>query len=349
MRADRWEHGSDYAYPDLDGAAAGRWCPEQPSYWHSGRDALRALVLARAPRRILFPAYYCQDVLAVAEDAAVEVHLHDDTPIWLRRGDLVVVANTFGLGRPSLRAPLGDDVLLVEDHSHDPFSRWAQTSGADYAFASLRKWLPLPDGGILWSPRRAPAVEPPPFESGRNALAAAITLDRLSGMLLKTSYLAGGPVPKDAFRARALAGESAIGHGEASAMSPVARALLDLLPVDAWRVVRAENHAAFVAALGPVDDLVVKSDRLETPAVPFAVILETRTTAQREHLRAELVARAIYPAVLWPLDPDRAPGMTEGALDRASRSLCIHCDHRYTAADMARVAAAVRESCARWR
>jgi hypothetical protein len=41
--------------------------------------------------------------------------------------------------------------LLVEDHSHDPFSPWAVGSSADYAFCSLRKTLPVPDGGLLWS------------------------------------------------------------------------------------------------------------------------------------------------------------------------------------------------------
>ena len=52
------------------------------------------------------------------------------------------------------------DIILIEDHTHDPFSTWAQQSTAHYAMASLRKTLPIPDGAILWSPQKMSLPKP---------------------------------------------------------------------------------------------------------------------------------------------------------------------------------------------
>jgi hypothetical protein len=69
--------------------------------------------------------------------------------------------NYFGLRTPpDLELPEGVEVL--EDHSHDPVSAWAEQSSADFCLASLRKTLPINDGGALWSPvgHRLPPAPP---------------------------------------------------------------------------------------------------------------------------------------------------------------------------------------------
>ena len=74
------------------------------------------------------------------------------------RGDAVLAVNFFGAGTGTGWADqrAAADWLLVEDHSHDPFSPWAVGSNADFAFSSLRKTLPVPDGGS--SGRRASPI-----------------------------------------------------------------------------------------------------------------------------------------------------------------------------------------------
>ena len=57
---------------------------------------------------------------------------------------------------------------------------------------------------------------------------------------------------------------------------------------------------------------------------------------------AGLIEQRIYPAVLWQLD--EIPGHRERFADEcalADRLLALHCDGRYSAADMQRVAACV--------
>lgn len=353
MRADRWEHGSDFAYPEVTASpdACATWLPSGASYWHSGRHALRALVRLVRPRRIAFPSYYCQDVHDAAGD--VEVCAYADGPederldvraLDLVRGDMLVVTNTYGMRRAAPLSGVPEGVALVEDHTHDPLSAWARASRADFAFASLRKWLPLPDGAVLWSPAGAPVAAAPAFDPAAHAAAAAVTLDRLTGMLLKQRYLAGEPVSKDELRARAVAGEAAIGRGDPAPMSPLGRALLDAAPIEAWRAARARNHAAFEQALGAASGLRVLTRAGDDERVPYAAVLCFDDPAKRDAVRSMLVGANVYPAVLWPIDARRAPGIPAAHVELSRRVLCLHCDHRYGARDMERVAAAVREA-----
>ena len=70
------------------------------------------------------------------------------------KNDVVLAVNYFGVraGEPWQQWREKHACVLLEDHSHDPVSGWAQSSRADYAFSSLRKTMPVPDGAILWSP-----------------------------------------------------------------------------------------------------------------------------------------------------------------------------------------------------
>jgi hypothetical protein len=161
---------------------------EEASLFASGTDALVALVRWGASRhgwrRVWLPSYYCPEVpagLAALERDGIELlaysdHLLTEPPaieaILAEPGDVIVVANQLGIRRrPDPGRAVVPGAVVVEDHSHDPGSAWARASGADYAFASLRKTLPIPDGGAAWTrgppgtargrrPRRA-AARPP--------------------------------------------------------------------------------------------------------------------------------------------------------------------------------------------
>jgi len=358
MLVERWEHGSDFAYPDLEplkksADAPTSWLPPNASYWHSGRDALHALVQRLKPTRVLFPSFYCQDVLTAAEAVpGVEVRAYPDGPedvdidaaaIDLRAGDLLVVTNTYGLRHRSPIRDAPEHVTIIEDHTHNPLSIWARTSTASYAFASLRKWLPIPDGGMLWSPQNIPSIDPT-FDERTHARAAAITLNRLTGMLLKQRYLAGEAVSKETYRARLAEGEEAIGRApQPGAISPLSRALLDLLPATAWHSARARNHRAFTDALGRAAKLTVLSSNDHDDA-PFGVVLVFDDAPARSAAVTRLVNERVYPAVLWPIDAARVPGVPLAHVELSRRVLCLHCDHRYSAEDMERVARAVHRS-----
>jgi len=72
----RWEQGSEFHWPSaLSPAAASISWPEAASFWGSGRDAFRALLLhgqqTRGWRRLWIPAYFCQEVAKVLQSTGV--------------------------------------------------------------------------------------------------------------------------------------------------------------------------------------------------------------------------------------------------------------------------------------
>lgn len=340
---ERWEQGSDFHLALEAGSFLHAWGDFPHTLWGSGRDALRALVewgrAVQGWRRILVPSYYCHDVTATILDLLeVRTYPHapmsfESSPVDAGPNDVILVVALFGMApAPGV---LGNGVV-VEDHSHDPIAPSAIQSRADYAFASLRKTLPLPDGGVLWSPRglEGPTQRPITLEHDRAAL------QRLMAMTLKRHYLAGQPVRKAEMRILAIDGERGIGRGEISGASSFTRSRLSTLPAALWREVRATNLQVFRAALGSVPAVTLVD-------APFAATLLFDRSEDRDRVHRALIAARIYPAILWPLDRSPVPGIPPDHIDVGRRILSIHCDYRYDRGDMIRVATEIRGAASR--
>lgn len=348
-RPDRWEHGSEFhwaSFPPEPRAGVYPW--RAGLLLGSGRDALRLLVAhgreRRGWRRVLVPSYFCQEVVRAMAALGPELAVYPDSPLEripvlppLRRGDALLHVGYFGLrSGPSLELPAGVD--LVEDHTHDPTSPWAGTSRADFCVASLRKTLPIPDGGALWSPRGHSLPSCPPGTPER----ARASSDKLAAMVLKALYLGGHPVDKEAFRRLAVSGETDIAAGPPAAMPEVTHTLLGAFPADTWRTRRRENHGFIRASLHGIPWLEVLSPASDD-CVAFTALLVCDSPARRERVRHSLIEERIYPAVLWPLDETLFP-VPDNNRELSRRVLSLHCDFRYTRQDLERVAALVAKA-----
>ena len=342
---DRWEHGSDFHLTLEGGEGCYPWGHNAVTLWGSGRDALRALIVhgreQRRWRRLYCPSFYCQDVvLALARE--IELVVYAESPLQPATDlphpgvdELLLVVNVYGM-RP--RPELVGDGVVIEDHTHDPWSDWAFASQAHYAVVSLRKTLPVPDGGALWSPRslKLPAERVPTAEH------AGACLDRLSAMVLKAHYLGGHGISKDAFRAIAVAGERTMATGrEASGVSAFTRARLPGLPTKRWSELRARNRAVLCAALAELRGASV----LDTPFAVTLIFDGHGAAERRDRARAALAEARVYAPVIWPLGAGAIAGIPEAHVDLARRVLTLHCDFRYTTDDMLKLAERVRRVC----
>jgi hypothetical protein len=353
-RARRWEHGSDFPLlslpqdPTRDPMLVG---PRRLVY-ASGRTALHALLgharTALNCSRVWIPDYFCQDVVPALRASGMEIIAYPATPFdreitlgsGQRAGDIVLVVDFFGLaGRAPVVADRQRGIVIVEDHTHDPGATWARSSSADWCIASLRKTLPVPDGGLLWSPA-GHALPAAPDLSAAHLDAAA---SKLAAMALKRLYLAGDPVEKSSFRELYARGEEVIsGSANAGAASAWTMAMLPWIPLERWRAVRCANHRRLGELLADVPRIEVAMPDDPASAAPVACILVCRDAALRERLRTELVRECIYPAVLWSLEEPAVSGISGAARELSRRVLALHCDMRYTDADLERVAGAVR-------
>lgn len=342
MRPDRWEMGSDYH------AVAVGWSAENSPAWlgHShqflgtGRHAVT--LLGRGFRRLWVPSFFCQDVVRSWAASGLTVSTYPDSPLEEPSavvpavgGDLVVAVGYFGIRRPP-KIEAGDGVVVIEDHTHDPFSEHAVRCATTYAFASLRKTLPVPDGAVVWSPAGNTLPDP-------DVLAEAPTgacLDRLTAMLLKARYLRGERISKDTYREQAMRGELGLSHGRPSRTSEYAQALLRGFPFSDWVQRRRSNWDSLKQMLQDRVEILEPGDKLSTP---FSLVLRLPSRHERDRVRRALIRNRIYPAVLWNLDNPAVGGIPEHHRRLASQLLSLHCDARYAMPDLERAADCLAE------
>jgi hypothetical protein len=346
--APRWEVGSEF-HLLLEPEAKPTPPPwgQQALLLGTGRSALQVLLAhgqrTRGWRRVWLPSYLCAEVHEAARATGLAVRTYPCAPFGvaapsgLRAGasEAVLQVHYFGLGAVP-PAPELAGAERIEDHTHDPWAPAAYASTADFCIASLRKTLPLPDGGVLWSPAAHPLPQQPAPCAGHLAVAA----QKLSAMALKALYLAGGAVDKATFRRLAVEAEQRIGAQGASAMSEVARALLGSLPVMRWRAARRNHHHTLRSLLAGVPGLRVAPVEGAPGCSPLGAVLLFDSVQLRERVRSALLAASVYPAILWPLDA--APGVGEAERALGHTLLVLPCDMRYGVDSLERVAAHVR-------
>jgi hypothetical protein len=248
--------------------------------------------------------------------------------------DVVIAVNYFGVrtgdGWGGWRKR--NECVLVEDHSHDPVSGWSLRSNAEYAFASLRKTLPVPDGAILWSPRGLPIPESAPSASPASAL-------KLAAMLWKQGYLEGrsSPEAKTAYRAWQVEGERGFEQADVSFATALSQQYLSSGVPVCWRELRVQNAKHLLSKLRESTDLWPIFTEWPQDAAPLGAVFEFESQGQRDAMRQHLQKCGVYCPVHWPA----VEGIDAAARDLAGRLLTIPTDQRYGTTDMEKIASFV--------
>lgn len=302
-----------------------------------GRQALIHLYQNQGWQRLWIPEYFCYEVVESLKQAGLDIRFYTDYPGYtddiktleaiqkngyFKPTDAILRVNYFGTR--SHRGPEKLSVAaLIEDHTHDLIGGWAKNSRADWCIASLRKSLPIPEGGILWSPVGL-TLPTAPVTSEENELIASI---RWEAMKLKTRYLAGEDVEKSAFRAGYVDTEGYFDTAEVCAIDESSREYLYTFDIQDWYGRKRENWEILrdikkdgVKVLKPED----------YGCYPFSLILQFNDIKKRGIVRKALIEKYIYPAILWSVPPTG-----NGELFVFSRTmLSIHCDARYSKEDI---------------
>lgn len=319
----------------------------------SGVDAFRSLLehgrSTRGWQRLWAPSYFCQEVMRSLLTAGLQVLLYDYGPedtcplgarIRAEPGDVVLRMNFFGLhDRLSTDGIDRNCVEILDDHTHDPWSDWAYTGDADWCVVSPRKTLPLPGGGVLWSPRRHPLPAPSPVSDVRRAA----TFEKLTAMVLKGLYLQGYPLDREIHWRLNTAAEDHMSSGEVSGIPEWIRDLLKCFPVEEWRERRRNNCRGVSNVLKGLPWLKVLEADGGGGTCQFSGVVLFDSEKRRDFVRQELIDRRIFLPVLWKLDDAPIPGIPEEHRRFSKTLLCIPCDARYDQATIEKVSGLIRD------
>lgn len=342
VREDRWEQGSHFHHvSEFPGTTTPPW--QEARFYYSGRPAINDLLQFLSPQRqsqVWMPSHYCGDVLDPIRAAGHPIRYYDGNPVSgfdiplseIQAGDVLLSNCYFAVDLPSpelIAQVRSRGVTIIEDHSQDPYADLAFTSTADYAVASLRKSLPLPDGGVLWSPACLPLPQ-------TELLTPPVFAPRLGGMLAKRLYLQGDFHDKNLFREWFNTSESDFTDAGLWGMSEYSLQALREFDVAAWRQQRAENHRLLSEAIQRDDlDVLHRGRSCESP---MGLVMVLSDKEARDSMRTHLISHHIYPVVYWPHITQIPPEQARQAQAFIDRMLFLHMDARYSPDDMHRIA-----------
>lgn len=223
-----------------------------------------------------------------------------------------------------------EDILLIEDHTHDPLSSWVRNSQADYALASTCKTFPLSDGALLWSPAGRSL---PPEPRNNNWSGSGL---RLAVMHLKRDYLARGEPDRErkhVFRSLYAEGERIIMGSPDVSVSPWSHALLQDGYPERWRQQREDNVSLFLELIAGHDGIEPLFTTWPEGRCPFNPVLLFPSQTCRDRFRSRLIEADIYTPV------HRLPGLKSSprVQELSARILTIPLDQRYDSADIHRI------------
>lgn len=321
------EFGSDFhifEYPKGSNSPLG--CSSFNLY-ASGRQALYHLLKEKAYKRLWIPSYFCGESIMYLDGLPVTVRRYPFTPVRdpdtlklslpVKETDLLLIVNYFGLRGFRDSSSFGCDV--IEDHTHCLIGEWAVRSNAKWCYASLRKSIPVADGGVLWSPLSAEMpVQPAPVSTVRN-----IMTQRYKAMRMKSDYLSGGHSSKEEFLNLFRATEETFADLPLSRPVEWTQDILNQIDIKKWYWLKKRNYNTLVELLHPKHSEIIFPEK--KGLTPFSLLLSFRNHSICEEIRERLISEKIYPAVLWA-DVDQSD---PEAVEYSSHILSLHCDGRY--------------------
>lgn len=332
------EFGSDFHYIQSNRNPNNTLKANFPSanYYADGRQALIHLYHTQGWQRLWMPEYFCYDVIASLKEAGLNLIFYNDYPgandeqtleIIRQKGyflptDAMLRVNYYGTRsfRSIEKLPVA---AIVEDHTHDLVGDWPIQSAANWCIASLRKTLPIPEGGMLWSPMGL-TLPSAPKASEKNEQIATI---RWEAMKLKARYLAGEAVEKAEFRKGYVETEEFFDHAPVCALDKTSQEYLKTFDIRGWYNPKRSNWELLKD---------IKKDGVQVicpesmGCYPFSLVLLFDIPEERDRVRKALIDHQIYPAVLWNV-PNTASVEVKSF---SRRMLSIHCDGRYSADDI---------------
>ena len=297
----------------------------------SGRDTLKAIAREYEPCVALLPALACDSMVHPFELYGHKIQYYlfnEDYSIdldSLKTGEgiqLFLYMDYFG--RPAIKdvelekLRKQGNIVFIEDRTHNLLVERKYTFQPDYIIASLRKWLPIPDGGLLWGEISKPLANDTTF-----------CTTRLKAQCMRHEFLSSGDETiKTEYRKIFSTVSELMDEDEPSAMSAYAHSLAKQTDWDWVKRIRRQNSEELISILStsPYIRFIQNIPGLSDLYVPF-------TVPNRDEVQRRLSAEGIFNTIIWPL-MDEQKEACKVAKYTEENMLAAPCDQRYTVEDM---------------
>lgn len=301
-------------------------------YYASGRTALYQILRSLTPQhnKVWLPDWLCHTMVDAVEKAGFEYCFYELDADFkasiealdksgFKDGGAVLMINYFGLQNlTGISKSIKDafpNAVVIED---DVQAYWAfaekENPYAVYRFTSLRKALPVPDGGLVKTKR------PMPKAIGENTFAPL----KIKAGTMKFHRGERG-INDDDYLKLFKEGDKLIPENYESVMSPDSQRLFAGTNLEMAKQQRQANAAQLVKRL---DEIGIKPMIPVSPdSVPLFVPIYLEN---RDDVRHRMFQHEIFCPVHWPLD---GMDVKRGA-EMAQTELSLIVDQRYTEKDM---------------
>lgn len=307
----------------------------------SGRDALKVIAREYEGSVVLVPALSCDSMILPFAMYKFEIQYYPYTSNY--RGCLETIERLIQskgrtqqilllymdyFGHQSFSdldlyhlKNLYPELVFIEDRTHNLLSTQTRSFKADYTIASIRKWLNIPDGGLLWT--NIPLKKP--FFSDDTSFSEI----RLRAQCMRRNYFnTGNESVKTEYRKIFFHVSNILDRDiEPTRMSLYAYSLIELADFDAIKSTRKRNASALISIFQKSGIKMVQNKTgLSDLYVPFLV-------EDRNYKQSKLSEIGIFNTIIWPIN-DEQENACQVARITVKSMLAAPCDQRYTTGDM---------------
>lgn len=291
----------------------------------SGRSAIKSVL--RCHGEVLLPEYICDSVInCFVPESIVFYKINEDFSIDCEdllnkvtdKTQLIYIAQYFGAVHQSevlncIRTGIRDvNVVVVEDTTQSLFSGGGHIG--DFFVASIRKWMPIPVGGIAYSETKLPSIE---------CLKASTDNQRIYAMVLKHLFLNNGLDCNSLYRGIFESCERNFDTSTPMLISDLAHFIISCVNVSDLIERRKRNYSKLRYRLKQLG--VSPAVALMENDVPFVFPIRVD---DRDAFRAFLIENRIYCAVHWPFDGFKGEQRRQ-AIRNAETLISLPIDQRY--------------------
>ena len=213
------------------------------------------------------------------------------------------------------------NLMFLEDRTHNILLKSNRLFIPEFTIASLRKWINIPDGGILW------------FEKELKLLNfcndTSFFKNRLSAQCLRNQYLNNGNEEiKKKYREIFSSVSKILDEDKLPGkMSKYSLSILKNADWDNIRKIRQENSRILINIFKQNNiTLIQNKEGLSDLYVPILV-------PNRNEIQKKLSQKNIFNTIIWPLR-DSQMNICQTAKKTCENMLAVPCDQRYDSLDM---------------